>query len=116
VALVSFSSQAALKIAIVFDKGGKDDRSFNNSAYQGAMEAQKKLGAEIKYASAVDINAFETLLKGFAKKDFDLIVGIGVSQLDAMKKVAPQFPQKKFLIIDAEVTAPNVVSALFQHR
>lgn len=109
-------AQAAPKIALVFDKGGKDDKSFNSSAYQGAMQAKEKLGAEIKYVEATDDNSFEPLLKAFAKKDYDLIVAIGVAQADAVKKVAPQFPEKKFLIIDAEVTAPNVAVALFQEH
>lgn len=116
VSLSVSSASAGLKVAIVFDKGGKDDKSFNSSAYAGAMEAKEKLGAEIKYVEAPDANSFEPMLKAFAKKDFDLIVAIGVSQSDALKKVAPQFPDKKFLIIDAEVKAPNVITALFQEH
>ncbi len=116
--LISLSGAAVAgpKIAIVFDKGGKDDKSFNSSAYAGAMEAKEKLGATIKYVEAADANAFEPSLKEFAKKDFDLIVAIGVSQSDALKKVAPLFPDKKFLIIDAEVKGPNVITALFQEQ
>lgn len=109
-------SEAGPKIALVFDKGGKDDKSFNNSAYVGAMLAKEKLGAEIKYVEAPDDNSFETLLKAFAKKDFDLIVSIGVAQADALTKVAGQFPKQKFLAIDADVKAPNVMTALFQEH
>jgi basic membrane protein A len=103
-------------VAIVFDKGGKDDRSFNSSAYAGAMLAKEKLGATIKSVEAADANALEGMLKDFAKQDFDLIIAIGVSQSDALSKVAPQFPAKKFLIIDAEVKGPNVITALFQEH
>jgi basic membrane protein A len=110
------AAMAGPKIAIVFDKGGKDDKSFNSAAYMGAMEAKEKLGAEIKYVEAPDANAFEPMLKAFAKKDFDLIIAIGVSQGDALSKIAPQFPEKKFLIVDAEVKAPNVITALFQEH
>jgi basic membrane protein A len=108
---------AGPKVAIVFDKGGKDDKSFNSSAYAGAMEAKDKLGATIKYVEAPDANSFEPMLKEFAKKDdVDLIVAIGVSQSDALNKVCAQFPNKKFLIIDAEVKAPNVSTALFEEH
>ena len=108
---------AGPKVAIVFDKGGKDDKSFNASAYAGAMEAKEKLGATLKYVEAPDANSFEPMLKDFAKKDdVDLIVAIGVSQSDAVKKIAGQYPNKKFLIVDAEVKAPNVSSALFQEH
>ncbi|RYZ65663.1 MAG: BMP family ABC transporter substrate-binding protein, partial [Proteobacteria bacterium] len=116
-AVVSSTAHAAgPKIALVFDKGGKDDKSFNASAYAGAMEAKSKLDASIKYVEASDDNAFENLLKNFSKKDFDLIISIGVSQADAVKKVAAQFPEKKYLLVDAEVTAPNVSNALFQEH
>lgn len=114
--LVSSQAQAALKIALIFDKGGKDDKSFNASAYAGALEYKEKMGAEIKYVAASDNNSFEPLIKAFAKKDFDLIVAIGVSQADAVKKVAPEYPQKKFLLIDAEANSPNVMNALFEEH
>lgn len=110
------SALAGPKIAIVFDKGGKDDKSFNSSAYAGAMEAKEKFGVEVKYVEAPDANSFEPMLKAFAKKDYDLIIAIGVSQSDALKKVAPQFPDKKFLIVDAEVQGPNVITALFEEH
>lgn len=117
-ALVSLSALAAgPKVAIVFDKGGKDDKSFNASAYAGAMEAKDKLGAIIKYVEAPDANSFEPMLRDFAKKpDVDLIVAIGVSQSDALKKIAPLYPTKKFLIVDAEVKGPNISTALFEEH
>ena len=95
---------------------GKDDRSFNASAFLGIQEAEKKLGVQYKLVEATDDNAFESMLSGFAKKDFDLIIGIGVSQVDAMKKIAPKFPNKKFLLVDAVVDAPNVRSVLFSEH
>jgi basic membrane protein A len=115
--LCASSFAAGPKIAIVFDKGGKDDKSFNSSAYAGAMEAKEKLGATIKYVEAPDANSFEPMLKDFAKKEaFDLIIAIGVSQSDALTKVATEFPKQKFLSVDAEVRAPNVETALFQEH
>jgi len=107
------SAYAEFKLGIVFDKGGKDDKSFNASAYRGAMEAKEKLKVSVKFVEASDDSAFEPMLKAFAKKDFDLIVGIGVSQGEAIKKVAAEFPTKKFAIVDAEVNAPNVQSLMF---
>lgn len=117
VLLFSSIASAGPKVAIVFDKGGKDDKSFNASAYAGAMEAKEKLGATLKYVEAPDANLFEPMLKDFAKKaDVDLIVAIGVSQSDAVKKISGLYPDKKFLIVDAEVKSPNVSSALFQEH
>ena len=104
------------KVALVLDKGGKDDKSFNSAAYKGATQAQKELGIELKYVEATDTNAIENLHRSFAKKDFDLVIGIGFAQADAVKKVSAQFPEKKFALVDGEVHAPNVKSLLFEEH
>jgi basic membrane protein A and related proteins len=106
----------AFKVGLVLDKGGKDDKSFNSSAYQGATKAQKELGIELKYVEASDSNALETLHRAFATKKFDLIIGIGFAQADAIKKIAGQFPEEKFAIVDGEVALPNVRSLLFEEH
>lgn len=107
---------AAFKVGLVLDKGGKDDKSFNSAAYQGATKAQKELGIELKYVEATDSNSIETLHRSFAKKDFDLIIGIGFAQMEAVKKIASQFPDKKFAIVDGDVKATNVRSLLFEEH
>jgi basic membrane protein A len=119
IAIFAVSLQSALaefKVGLVLDRGGKDDKSFNSSAYEGAMEAKKKLGVYVKYVEATDDNAFEPSLRAFAQRDFDLIVGIGFAQKEPIKKVAAQFPKKHFAIIDAKVEAPNVESLIFEEH
>jgi basic membrane protein A len=106
----------ALKVGLVLDKGGKDDKSFNSSAYEGATRAQKDLGIELKFVEATDNNAIENLHRSFAKKDYDLIIGIGFAQVDAVKKIAAQFPERKFAIVDGEINAKNVKSLLFEEH
>lgn len=114
---VLFGSPAwALKVGLVLDKGGKDDKSFNSAAYEGAMKAQKEMGIDLKYVEATDTNALENLHRSFARKGFDLVIGIGFAQTDAVRKVATQFPQVKFALIDGEVTAPNVRSLMFEEH
>jgi basic membrane protein A and related proteins len=115
-ALVTPSAFADFKVGLVLDRGGKDDKSFNASAYEGATEAKKKLGITLKYVEASDDNAFEPLLRAFAQKDYDLIIGIGFAQKEAIAKIAAQFPQKHFAIVDAQVDAPNVRSLLFEEH
>lgn len=110
------SAFAEFKVGLVLDRGGKDDKSFNASAYEGAMAAKKKLGITLKYVEASDDNAFEPLLRAFAQKDYDLIIGIGFAQKEQITKIAAQFPQKHFAIVDAEVSAPNVRSLLFEEH
>ncbi len=105
-----------LKIALVLDKGGKDDKSFNASAYSGAQKAEKDFGIELKLVEATDDNAFQPLLRAFAERKYDLIIGIGFSQKDAITKVASQYKDRKFLIVDGEVDAPNVRSIMFSEH
>ena len=107
---------AEIKVGLVLDRGGKDDKSFNSSAYLGATQAKEKLGIFLKYVEANDDNAFEPLLRAFAQRDFDLIIGIGFAQKEAVKKVAAQFPKKHFAIVDSEVDAPNVRSLMFEEH
>ncbi len=107
---------ADFKVGLVLDRGGKDDKSFNSSAYAGATEAKKKLGIFLKYVEAADDNAYESQLRAFAQRDYDLIIGIGFAQKEAIKKVAAQFPQKHFAIVDAQLDAPNVRCLLFEEH
>src|SRR4051812_27856713 len=108
---------ADFKVGLVLDKGGKDDKSFNSAGYKGAMEAKDKIpGVFLKYVESTDDNAFEPLLRAFAQKDFDLIIAIGFSQGEAIKKVAEKFPSRHFAIVDADVKAPNVRALMFQEH
>lgn len=110
------SSSAEFKVGLVLDRGGKDDKSFNSSAYEGATRAREKLGVFVKYVEAADDNAFEPMLRAFAQRDFDLIIGIGFAQKEPIKKVSAQFPRKHFAIVDAQVDAPNVRSLMFEEH
>jgi basic membrane protein A len=116
--LLSLQTYAAapIKVGIVLDKGGKDDKSFNSAAHAGLEQAIKQLGISGKYIEAADDNSFEPLLRNYAKKDFDLIIAVGFAQAEALKKVAPLFPKKHFAIVDAEVNAPNVRSLMFEEH
>jgi basic membrane protein A and related proteins len=114
--LTGLAGAAEFRVALVLDKGGKDDKSFNAAAFKGAMQAKDELKVSVKYVEATDDNAFEPLLRSFAQKDFDLIVSVGFAQADALKKVAGQFPAKRFSIVDADVSAPNVRSLLFEEH
>ncbi|MBC7420582.1 MAG: BMP family ABC transporter substrate-binding protein [Bdellovibrio sp.] len=113
---ISSTVFAAIKIGLVLDKGGKDDKSFNTSAYEGAKKAEKELGIELKYVEATDHNSLETLHRNFAQKKYDLIIGIGFAQTDAIKKVSALFPETQFAIVDGEVSAKNVRSLLFEEH
>jgi basic membrane protein A len=112
----SARAEGPLRIGLVLDKGGRDDKSFNAAAYAGATAAQKELGIELKTVEATDDNAYEPMMRSLAQKKFDLIIAIGVGQQEATKKVASKFPGTKFAIVDAEVDLPNTRSLLFQEH
>lgn len=114
--LLPAAAFAQMKVGLVLDKGGKDDKSFNSAAYAGATRAQKELGVDLKYVEASDLNALENFHRGFARKKFDLIIGVGFAQADAVKKIAAQFPEQKFAVVDADVQAPNVRALLFEEH
>jgi basic membrane protein A and related proteins len=108
--------RAEFRVGLVLDRGGRDDKSFNASAYEGASQAKDKLGIRLKYVEATDDNAFEPLLRAFAEKNYDLIIGIGFSQKEAITKIAAEFPDRHFAIVDAQVDAPNVRSLMFEEH
>lgn len=114
--MASHALAAEFKLGLVLDKGGKDDKSFNSSAFKGAMKVKDELKAFVKYVEATDDNAFEPLLRSLAQKNYDLIIAIGVSQVEALGKVARQFPKTHFAIVDGEVKEPNVRSLLFDEQ
>jgi basic membrane protein A len=105
-----------LKIALILDKGGKDDKSFNAAAFAGAEKAKKELGIELKYVEAMDDAAVTSMMRSFAQKKFHLIIGVGFSMADGIKKVAGQFPDLKFALVDSEIVLPNVKNLLFEEH
>jgi basic membrane protein A len=115
-ATAALAQAAEFRVGLVLDRGGKDDKSFNASAYEGGSRAKKELGISLKYVEATDDNAFEPLLRAFAQRNFDLIIGIGFAQKESVAKVAAQFPQVHFAIVDAQIDSPNVRSLLFEEH
>jgi basic membrane protein A len=109
-------AQTPLKIGLVLEKSGKDDKSFNASAYQGLKRAEKELGVYTKTVESPDNSAYESLERAFADKKFDLIVAIGFHQLEAVKANAARFPNQKFLLVDEDAKMPNVRSVMFEEH
>jgi basic membrane protein A len=107
---------APLKVGVVLDKGGRDDKSFNAMAFKGAKEAEKKFGLQLKVIEAADDTSIEPALRTFAQQGYPLVIGIGFVQASAIKSVAPAFPKTHFLLVDAEVDAQNVRAIVFQEH
>jgi basic membrane protein A len=110
------SASAQIRVGLVLERSGKDDKSFNASAYQGLKRAEKELGVTTKTVEAPDNAAYESLQRAFAEKKFDLIIAVGFHQLESVKKNAARFPNQKFLLVDEDAKAPNVRSVMFEEH
>lgn len=102
--------------AIVYDFGGKHDRSFNESASEGGERFRKETGIAVREFEIVNAAQREQAMTQMARRGATIIVAVGFTQASAVEKVAKQFPHVKFTIIDAVVDAPNVQSITFREQ
>jgi len=96
-----------IHVGIVFDIGGKDDRSFNAAAWQGVQRAAKDLPIVLRDIEPGTPNAIEPAMRAFAERNFDLIIGVGFAQAPIMEAVAKDYPNIHFAIIDGVSELPN---------
>jgi basic membrane protein A and related proteins len=90
-----------IKVGLVTDIGGLNDRSFNQSAYQGLKRAEKELGVDIRVVPSKQNSDYVPNLTSLARQKYDLIVAVGFLMGEATEKVANAFPQTNFAIIDS---------------
>jgi basic membrane protein A len=94
-------SSDKLKIGLVFDVGGRGDKSFNDAAYRGLEKAKNELGIEFEYIEPGPGADREAALRQFASRpDIKLIFGIGFIFTDEITKIAQEFPYKNFACVD----------------
>ena len=113
------SATAALadfKPAVVYDLGGKFDKSFNESAYTGAEHFKADTGVEYRDFEIANDSQREQGLRNFARRGNSPIVAIGFSYASAVEKVATEFPDTQFAIVDMVVDLPNVRSIVFKEH
>ncbi|KHL94427.1 CD4+ T-cell-stimulating antigen [Paenibacillus sp. IHB B 3415] len=103
----------AVKLGLVTDVGGVNDKSFNQSAWEALQALETESGAEIKYLQSKSNADYEPNLNQFVKGGYDLTWGIGFDLGDAVLKVANENPTANLAIIDSVVEAPNVESVTF---
>lgn len=111
------------RVGIVFDIGGKNDRSFNAAAWEGVQRAEKDLGICLYDVEPGNPTSIEPAMRAFAEKNFDLVIGVGFAQGPIMQKVALDYPNNKFAIVDgvifeADGKTPlkNVASLVFREH
>jgi basic membrane protein A len=117
------------RVGIVFDIGGKDDRSFNAAAWAGVKCAETgllpdgettcgkpALGVVVRDVEPGTPNAVEPALRAFAERDYDLVIGVGFAQAPIIEVVAREYPDVHFAIVDGASELPNVASLVFKEH
>ena len=117
VALSAILSGAALADpAVIYDLGGKFDKSFNEAAYNGAEAWKAETGGSFLDLELQNDAQREQALRRFAGQGANPIVMAGFSWTAALSAVAPEFPDTNFVVIDTVVEAPNVQSIIFDEH
>ncbi|MBZ4022575.1 BMP family ABC transporter substrate-binding protein [Rhodobacter sp. TJ_12] len=115
-ALALCAGAAAADPALIFDLGGKFDKSFNEAAFNGAERWAAETGGSYKELEMQSEAQREQALRRFAEAGANPIVMTGFAFGDVLNTVAPDYPDTKFAIIDMVVDQPNVRSVVFQEE
>ncbi|MDR6287892.1 MULTISPECIES: BMP family lipoprotein [Inquilinus] len=105
-----------VKPAVVFDMGGKFDRSFNEGIYNGSKKWSDESGVKIAEFEVTNESQREQALRRMAENGANVVIAVGFAQAPALEIVADEFPDVKFAIIDAVVEKPNVQSIVFKEQ
>jgi basic membrane protein A len=111
----------AIKVGLVTDIGGLNDRSFNALANKGLLTAQSTLGVTGRVLTSKSNADYIPNLSTLAQQKYDLVIGVGFLMADAVDTVAKKFPNTKFAIIDVDATTlkgkpSNVEGLLFKEQ
>jgi basic membrane protein A len=117
----SGTDEAAIKVGLLTDKGQLNDRGFNELAYNGLKRAERELGVQGRVLQAATAADYVPNMASLVRQDYDLIIGVGFAQGDAVAKAASRFPDTKFEIIDVDQSGlagkpKNVVGLLFKEE
>ena len=114
--LLTSAPALALNPVVLYDQVGKTDRSFNEAAYLGAERFSKEFSVPYRDFTPSNETQYEQAMRRFAEKGFDLICVIGFSYASVLDKLAPEYPQVRFVIVDMVVNQPNVQSVVFEEH
>jgi len=114
-------AESDVRVALVTDVGQLNDRGFNQLAYQGLKRAGRELGVQTRVVESVSTADYVPNYASLVRQGYDLIVGVGFAQGDAIDTAATRFPDTKFAIVDVDQTAlkhkpKNLVGLLFKEQ
>jgi basic membrane protein A len=108
------------KVGLVTDIGGLNDRGFNHLAYVGLQKAQSDLGVQGRVVQSKSPAEYVPNLSALARQGYNLVIGVGFTEIEAMKAVSKTFPKTHFAIVDVsnadEGNAKNVEGLLFKEQ
>lgn len=106
------------KVTLILDEGGVNDQSFNQSAWEGALKAEKELGVEVSYIESNQEADYMQNVETAIDNDSDLIIGVGFKLTETIGEAAQDYPEQKFAIIDGnyEEIPSNVQPILFNEE
>ena len=110
----SHANAKPIKIGLIYDTGGRGDLSFCDASYAGAKKASEKWDIELKEITPGQSADIERALRQLARLRYNLIIGVGFLFQAPMIRVAPDFSETNFAIVDVEAKAPNIKSLLFK--
>ncbi|MEW6420753.1 MAG: BMP family ABC transporter substrate-binding protein [Deinococcota bacterium] len=110
------AAQGTVRVGIAFDAGGKFDKSFNQSAWEGTQRAVKQLGVQVKDFEPSDPSQTVQGIRSFANSGFDLIIGVGFANNASITQVAKENPDLAFGLVDDVSPAKNVASLVFSEQ
>jgi basic membrane protein A len=120
-AATTAAEEQAIKVGLITDLGQLNDRGFNQLAFQGLQRAERELGIEGRVLESRSASEYVPNMTTLARQDYDLIIGVGFAQGDAIATAAQRFPDTKFVIIDVDHaslkgTPANAVGMLFREE
>jgi basic membrane protein A len=102
--------------AVIFDMGGKFDKSFNEAAYNGAERFKQEAGIEYLEFEVTNESQRDQALRRMARRGANVVIAVGFSFATPLEQIAKEFPDTKFVIIDGVVEQPNVQSVMFKEH
>ena len=117
IAVTSTAVLADMKPAVIYDMGGKFDKSFNEGVYNGVKKFTDETGIEVMEFEVTNETQREQAMRRMAERGATVVLGVGFAQADAISKVAAEFPDTKFSIIDVSwLDAPNLRQYAFKEH
>ena len=111
---------STFKVGLSTDTGGLNDKSFNHLAYVGLQRAHAQLGVQTRVVTAASSSDYIPNLTALARQGYNLVIGVGFTEIEAMKAVAKHFPKTHFAIVDVsnadEGGLKNVEGLLFKEQ